>query len=704
METFKSFFAPNSVVVIGASRNPQKLGYGVSRNLIGSGYQGEIYLVNPGGGEFFGRPLISSVEDLPDGIDLGLVVVPPEAVAETLVACSQKKIQSVVILTGGFSEAGAEGEALEAEVEALIESLGVRVIGPNCIGILDTHLPLDTTFIQPPMPNPGEVAFITHSGALGAAMIDWSRGEGFGFSRVISLGNQIDLTESDVLLPTALMPETAVVTMYLEGIGDGEKFLETAAEASKLKPVIALKVGRSEAGKRAAASHTGALAGSDAAYEAAFRRAGVLRAETTEQMFSWAKLLTSAKLPAANRIAILTNAGGPGVAGADAVDANNLSLVELSPETRNQLSDRLPSAASISNPVDMLASASPQVYADCLQILLNAPEVDMVMVIAPPPPMFDATEVADKLIPVIQTAEKPVAVVLMGSRLVVEASQLLRENQIPEFSFPEDAASAIGALWRYRQLKMRNQTPAAAGVTNAQKSKAAELIDGLKSVDGFADPEDTAAIMEAYGLPVLPLYYAETAEEAAEAAARIGYPVVMKLAISGISHKSDLGGVLLGLEGEDAVVNGFEELKVRTNTLIDPDAQFGVHLQKMAPEGQEVIVGAVRDPVFGPVVMFGAGGTDVEGVGDVAFALAPVTQADLDDLLEETWAGRKLSGYRQHKPTDIEAVRSAIIRLGQLMADHPVIAEIEVNPLRVLEDGQGCWVVDARMMIESGRH
>jgi acetate---CoA ligase (ADP-forming) len=704
MESLKTFFAPQSVVVIGASRNPQKLGYGVSRNLIGSGYRGDIFLVNPGGGELFGYPLISSVAELPEGIDLGLVVVPPEAVAETLSACSHKKINSFIILTGGFSEAGAEGEALEAEIKSLIKDLGLRVIGPNCIGILDTHLPMDTTFIQPPMPEPGGIAFITHSGALGAAMIDWSRGEGFGFSRVISLGNQIDLTESDVLLPTAAMPETSVVTMYIEGIGDGEAFLRSAAEAGKLKPLIAMKVGRSEAGKRAAASHTGALAGSDSAYEAAFRRAGVLRAETTEQMFSWARLLSAAKLPAGNRVAILTNAGGPGVAAADAAVGNSLVVAELSPETRNQLAERLPPAASVANPVDMLASASPQVYAECLRILVDAPEVDLVMVICPPPPMFDAAEVVRQMVPVIQSAGKPVAVSLMGSRLVADASKILRENLIAEFRFPEDAASALGALWRHRQLKLRDQTSAAAGITSEQISRAAELISGSKSAGGFADPEDTLAIITSYGLPVLKLYYAGDEAQAVETAAEIGYPVVMKLAVSGVSHKSDLGGVLLGLEDEHAVRSGFEEIKTRAGAVLGSGVKVGVHLQKMASDGQEVIVGAVRDPVFGPMVMFGAGGTDVEGLADVAFALAPVTRADLDDLFAQTWAGRKLGGYRQHNPADIKAVRYVILRLGQLLIDHPVISEIEINPLRVLEKGQGCEVIDARMVIKSGRH
>ena len=338
MRSFKSIFEPESIVVIGASRDPQKLGYGVTRNLIGSGYRGDIYLVNPSGGELFDRPLYLSEEDLPGGVDLGLVVVPPSIVPCTLDAYSQKGVKSFVILTGGFGETGPEGAALENEIKAIIEVEGLNVIGPNCIGILDTHFPLDTTFIQPPMPEPGKVAFLTHSGALGAAMIDWSRREGFGFSRVISLGNQIDVTESDVLPSTAAMPETAVVTMYLEGISDGRKFLQSASAASEQKPVIVMKVGKSEAGRRAAASHTGALAGSDTAYAAAFRRAGVLRAETTEQMFSWAKLFATADLPENNRVAILTNAGGPGVTAADSVAANGLALAEFSSKTINTVS------------------------------------------------------------------------------------------------------------------------------------------------------------------------------------------------------------------------------------------------------------------------------------------------------------------------------------------------------------------------------
>jgi len=318
--------------------------------------------------------------------------------------------------------------------------------------------------------------------------------------------------------------------------------------------------------------------------------------------------------------------------------------------------------------------------------------------------MFDPVDLVNQIIPIIKAAGKTVVVSLMGSRLVEEANQILRANRIPDFEFPEDAVSALGALWRYRLLRQRDQYIESVQLSRTGKDKAEAVLNRLSSADGFADPEVTAALLDAYGLPVLPLVYAATVEQAVAAAAEIGFPVAMKLAVSAVSHKSDVGGVRIGLKDERSIVQAFEDIREKAEAVIGPESAFGVYLQKMAPDGQEVIVGAVRDPVFGPMVMFGAGGTDVEGLGDVAFALAPITRADLDDILNETWAGRKLKGFRQHKPADIPALRTVITRLGQLMSDFPMIAEIDINPLRVLEEGQGCWVVDARMVIESDRH
>jgi acetyltransferase len=702
MASLDAFFNPASIVVIGASRDPVKLGYGVARNLIGSGYSGEIFLVNPKGGEVFGYPLHKSAKDLPRNIDLGLIVIPARYVLETLNAYSDKGVKNFIILTGGFSETGEKGMAIELEVKRLIQKEGLRVIGPNCIGIIDTHLPLDTTFIQPPMPETGSVAFISHSGALGAAIIDWSREEGFGFSRVISLGNQIDVTESDVLLPTAEADETKVLTMYLEGVGDGRKFIEQGTAASSCKPVIVYKVGQSKAGQQAAASHTGALAGTNIAYRAAFRRAGMIEARSTEEMFSWAKLFATVPTPKGNRVVILTNAGGPGVAAVDVVAESGLEIADYSEATSQKLATILPEAASIRNPVDMLASAPPRVYAECLKVLINDPGVDMALVIAPPPPMFEAREIAQALVPVILATGKPVAISFMGSQLVRDGIAVVRSEGIPEFSFPEDAISAFGALWRNTSLQKRNYSIVEPRLPSGCRETVEDFILRSNKESDFLDSGIAFRILAAYGLPMLELKYAKDEKQAVQIWKELGANVAMKLAVPDVSHKSDVGGVLLDVSSEEELVEGLKKLLDRYLSLGGREQDFGVHLQPMAISGQEVILGGVRDPIFGPLVMFGSGGTEVEGMGDVSFSIAPLTATDLDHIIDSTWAGRRLKGFRQLQPADIDAVRLAIARLGRLLVDHPEIEEVEINPLIVGEVGAGCKGVDARMMLGKG--
>jgi acyl-CoA synthetase (NDP forming) len=409
MADLRNFFNPQSVVVVGATTQQHKLGYGVSRNLISCGYRGEVYFVNRKGGVLFGQQMFTSLDQLPAGVDLAVLVIPAPYVAETINACSHIGIKNIIIISGGFSEIGATGARYEADSLKISLAEDLIVLGPNCIGVIDTHAPIDTTFLQPPSPKPGDIGFITHSGALGAGVIDWAKGEGFSFSKMISLGNQMLLNESDILVPLAKDPETNVIALYLESVKEGDKFVNNARQATQEKPIVAHKVGRTEAGKRAASSHTGAMAGVDKAFDAAFRRGGVIRADTTEDMFNWAKALAWSPVPLGNRVAVLTNAGGPGVTATDAVAANGLRMAEISNVSKDGLHAILPEAASAENPVDMLASASPQDYAACLEILLSDKQVDMVLVISPPPPMFSAARIVEACIPIVRLhGNKPV--------------------------------------------------------------------------------------------------------------------------------------------------------------------------------------------------------------------------------------------------------------------------------------------------------
>jgi len=711
--TLQPFFSPRGVVIIGASTSPEKLGYGVARNLVQSGYQGVIHFVSHHAGELFGRPLYTDLNQVPDPVDLAILIVPPNATTGVIKDCGQRGIKAAIIISSGFREAGAEGAALERHCLEVARRHGIRLIGPNCIGIIDTHIPLDTTFIQPPTPAAGNIGFVSHSGAFCAAIIDWARSQGFGFSRIVSLGNQADVNETDMLPLIADDPHTKVIVLYMETVSDGKRFVQAAGEVTRRKPVIALKVGRFESGQKAAASHTGALAGSESAFDAAFEKAGVLRADTSEQMFDWAEALADCPLPrwssgldtlaknahysttrAHHGIAILTNAGGPGVIAADSLEHHGLTLAQLAESTREALSAILPPAASVNNPVDMLASASPETYAACLKILLNDPGVDGAMVILPPPPMFTAESVADALIPIIHASDKPVIITLMGSALTERAAEKLQRANVVTYPFPERAASAFGALVKRAEF-LAADNEAVGRVAAVSRYIPSELLDLQRRIE-TNNPEE---LLAAYGIPTAPIKLARDEQEAIAIASELGYPVVMKIASPDILHKSDIGGVLLDIQDVESLQSGYAQIVDRVR-VAKPEARIeGIYIQRQIPPGQEVIVGVVRDPQFGALMMFGSGGVEVEGLKDVAFALAPLNQAEAESMMRKTWAGKKLSGFRNLPPADEESVRDVLIKLSWLAHENESIEEIEINPLRVLSEG--AIAVDVRRKTDS---
>ncbi|GJQ51675.1 MAG: acyl-CoA synthetase [Anaerolineaceae bacterium] len=674
------FFDPKGIVIIGASASPEKLGYGVARNLIQSGYTGSIHLVAKKSGEIFGKTIHTNLQDVPDPVELAILIVPTSATPQAIEDCGKRGVHAAIIVSAGFREAGEEGAALEQRCVETAHRYGVRLLGPNCIGVIDTHLPLDTTFLQPPMPAQGSIGFISHSGAFAAAIIDWAREQGFGFSRIVSLGNQADINETDMLPLFADNPHTKVIAMYMEGISDGKRFIRIASETARKKPIVALKVGRFESGQKAAASHTGALAASDTTFDAAFEKAGVLRAETAEQMFDWARALETCPLPAGNRVGILTNAGGPGVIAADALEREGLALAALSESTQKALSAALPPAASVHNPVDMLASASPEQYADCLRLLLADKNVDAVMVILPPPPMFTAEDVAKRIIASAGESAKPIVVALMGSTLVKSANDTFQAARMPTYPFPERAASALAALTK-RAVNLTAEKGQTTDVEPRQPLQAGDL-----SAD---------ALMQAYGIPTAPIELARNVDEAVASADRLGYPVVIKIASPDILHKSDVGGVALNIQDASALREGYARMIKQIQKITPAPRLEGVHVQRQIPAGQEVIIGMARDPQFGALMMFGSGGVEVEGLQDVAFCLSPLNQAEAKAMMRKTWAGRKLKGFRNIPPADEAAVRDVLIRLSHIADTHEEIEEIEINPLRALS--QGAVAVDVRI-------
>ncbi len=665
------FFAPRGVVVVGASTSPEKLGYGVARNLIQSGYAGGIHFVSQKPGELFERSLYTELTQVPDPVDLAILIVPPNAMPKTIEGCGQRGIPAAIVMSSGFREVSAEGAALEQKCLDVARVYNVRLLGPNCIGTIDTFLPLDTTFLQPPMPAQGPIGFISQSGAFCAAIIDWARAENFGFSQLISLGNQADVNETDVLSMLATEEHTRVIVLYMESVSDGFRFVDVAQRVTRDKPVVALKVGRFESGQKAAASHTGALAASDTAFDAAFEKAGILRADSAEQMFDWARALADCPLPRGSHFAILTNAGGPGVIAADSLEQNGLHLAKLNEPTLKALITNLPPAASVFNPVDMLASASPETYASCLKLLLEDDNVDGVLVILPPPPMFKAEHVAEKLVDVIKQFDKPVIVALMGSTLVEKARSIFERARVPSFPFPERAASALGALVKRAEFLDQGRL----------------TIDHIVHRPSSIVSYSTEELLAVYNIPTAPIKLARDLHEAIFIANELGYPVVMKIASPDILHKSDVGGVILRIQDSTSLRSAYTQMMEHVKAA-RPEARIeGVHIQRQIPDGQEVIVGAVRDPQFGPLMMFGSGGVEVEGLKDVAFALAPLTQAEALKMIRKTWAGRKLKGFRNIPPADEESVIDVLVKLSHLVLENESIEEIEINPLRVLEDG-----------------
>ena len=691
----ESFFHPKGIAVLGASSDPGKLGYAVARNLVKGGYPGAVHFVNPKGGSLFDRPLYSSLANVPDPVDLAVVIVPAASAPQAMQDIGKRGIHAAILTSGGFRETGEKGAALEDEILSICREYDIRLIGPNCIGLLDTHLPLDTTFLPPPPPRPGNIAFISQSGAFCAAVVDWSRRQGFGFSRLASLGNQADLTETDLLPVIAEDAHTRSIALYLESIPDGIRFLETSRQITKKLPIVAMKVGRTSSGQKAAASHTGAMAGAEAAVNAAFEKAGVIRATTSEELFDWSRALANFPLPDGRAVAILTNAGGPGVIAADALADHQLNLSHLNDQTLTALQGRLPPAASTHNPVDMLASATPDDYAACLCILLTDPQVHAVIVIIPPSPVFPTESISKTLIPIIKSSGKPVIPVLMGSTLIKKTFDMFNRSSVPCYPFPERAASSLARLAdRSDHLKeIEADSPQAPDFDELGISKILTSIQ-----HGAHDPEAVYRLLEAIHIPAAPVRLAASREDAGRISLELGYPLVAKISSPDIVHKSDVGGVVLDLNSAAEVSEAFDTLLSRARENRPSAKLFGITLQRQIPQGQEVILGVVRDPRFGPLVMFGTGGIDVEGMQDAAFGLAPLTPREADRMISRTWAGQKLGGFRNLPPADSSAVVDALVRLSWLAHRFPPIIEFEINPLKVLP--QGAIAVDARIKIQ----
>ena len=705
MNSLNHFFFPTGIVLIGASLDPAKLGHILAYNLTHCGYKGSVHFVNPKGGVLFGRQIYSKITEVPDPVDLAVLLLPAAFIPSSLKECGERGIPAAIISSGGFRETGEEGVKLEEECLAIARGYGMRLIGPNCVGLIGTHQPLNTTFLPHKHFPKGEIAFISQSGAICDIAIDWALSQGFGLSWLVSLGNQADVSESETLDPIAADPDTHVIAMYLEGVRDGRQFVERTSQAIRQKPVVVLKVGKYSSGRRAATSHTGALVGQENAYEAAFRKAGVIRAETTEELFDWAKALAWCPAMDGPSVAVLTNAGGLGVIASDAVEGFGLKMADLAQKTQEKLGEILPSAASTNNPTDMLGTATSEQYASCLQVLEDDPGVNAILVIIPPPPVGTAKEIVQALLPTLHLAHKPIVVALIGDRSIRPAIKPLNKAHIPVYHHPEKAVSALAALVKFTQIRRRPE-PKVTFYKDLDRDKVKKILSSYSLKDGNLNtwlPQKVLnEVLTSYGIPIPPSRVANSPQEAVAIAEQFGFAnegIALKVVSPDILHKSDIGGVLLNLKDSQSVETGFEKIIYNTRSAL-PDAHIqGILVQPVIPLGQEVILGAVQDPQFGPLIMFGSGGIEVEGLKDIAFALAPLDNQDIEFLLKSTWAGRKLSGYRSLPPADRPGVMEILTRLGNLVSDFPEIKEIEINPLRVLDEGKGVYALDVRARI-----
>ncbi len=690
------FFDAKGVAILGASTNPKKLSYGILENLVSYGYKGEVYPVNPNATEILGRKAYASIADVPDPVELAVVVLPVTVIMETMREIGERGIKAVVIITGGFRELGEEGAKVERSVKELAQSYGMRVVGPNCVGTIDVRTGLDSTFIKG-LPQAGPIAFISQSGAICGGVIDLIINSRIGFSHFASLGNEMDVTEADMLEYFAEDEHAKVIAMYVEGIQDGPRFMEVARRVSQNKPIVFLKAGKNDAGAKAVSSHTGSLAGSYAAYQAALEQAGVIEVETISQLFNVAWALGTQPLPAGKRVAITTNAGGAAALAADSLAFNGFELAQVSTEIQQRLRTKLNPSAQVSNPVDMLGSVSPEDYIWSLGNLDADEGVDVLLPILVPQSLVDTLGVAKAWVEIGGKTNKTLVTCLMGERSTLESEQYLNMAGVPVYAFPDEAGRVLRGMEDYsRILKRAAFKPVSVEKIDHNKIAAAlALVKDAKAVGEY----ETRIMLEAYGIQSVPGDLAGNIDEAVKIAEKAGYPVVMKIVSEDILHKSDSGGIALNIMNSD-------ELRVEYNAMIsriainEPQARIrGVMVEKMAPKGLEVIVGMRRDPTFGPLMMFGMGGTMVELLKDISFKVAPLTSEDIDEMIERTLAGKLLKGYRGSAKADIEAVKEAIARLSQLSLDNQEISEIEINPLIVYPEGQGAISLDSRAIM-----
>ena len=697
--SLESFFNPKSVAIVGASRQKGKVGYEILTNMIAAGYKGRIYPVNPQTDSIEGLKCYPDLESIGQIPELVIIIVPAKVVPDIMQQCAKIKVKSVIIITAGFKEIGKEGKKLEEQIIQIAKQAGIRVIGPNCLGVIAPANKLNASF-GGDLPAEGVIGYISQSGALLASILDMANANGIGFSKLVSIGNKADVNELDVIKAFGEDPDTKVVAGYLENISNGNDFVRHAEKISSRKPILLIKSGGTEAGAKAASSHTGSLAGGEAAYESAFARAGIIRCNSIKQQFDYAQAAAFQPLPAGPAVAVITNAGGPGIMAADAIEGKGLTFAKLTDETVKKLSSKLPPAANLYNPIDILGDALADRYEFALDVILDDPNVDVILVLLTPQAMTDSTATAQAVVRIAnQKPAKSILACFLGAGKVEEGIKILRQGKIPQYDSPESAVTTIKVMTDY--VRWRNRPKRVVKLFPVNRRKVENIIQRhIRRGHREIGETDSKAILQAYGFKTPEGSLASTAEQAVSIAEQLGYPVVLKIWSPDILHKSDVGGVKISLNSEQQVRDAFDLMMYRIPKK-QPNANIlGVLVERMCTSGKEVILGMNRDPHFGPLVMFGMGGIMVEVLKDVSFYLAPLTDEEAKQMLINTKTYQMLKGVRGQEGVDIDSIAEGLQRLSQLVTEFPQIRELDINPYMVGPEGTTPIAVDARMSVE----
>jgi acetyltransferase len=697
-------FNPKSIAIIGASDEEGSVGYALMKNFIDLGFEGKVYPVNIHKTEILGLKAYQSVEQIPEPVDLAVIATPAKTVPEIVEQCGKAGIKGLIIISAGFKEVGAEGKALEDKILEIKNKYGLRIIGPNCLGIIRPSVKLNATFINK-TPKSGNIAFISQSGALGSAILDWAIHENIGFSNFVSVGSMLDVDFGDLIDYFGTDPKTRSILMYIEGLTDARKFMSAARHFARTKPVIVVKAGKYTESAKAAASHTGSLTGEDVIYDAAFKRAGIVRVEEIADLFNCAEVLGMQPLPNGPNLVIITNAGGPGVMATDALIARGGKLAKLSPKTMEYLNSILPHYWSRGNPVDILGDAKADRYKAVLEACLNDENVDGVVIIYTAQAVAEPVEIAKSIVEVCKNRgyqSKTILTSFMGTGAVEEANRIFNQNSIPTYSTPEQAVKTYLYMYQYkRNLELLYETPEELPVDVAPPKRPIMVIMRNAAMENreLLNEAEAKKLLEYYDFPVVKTAVAKTPEEAAAIALQIGYPVVLKILSPQIIHKTEAGGVILDINSEAELREAFECVIERAKKY-NPNAEIlGVTVQPMVKKrGYEVIVGAKTDPLFGPVILFGMGGIGVELFKDFSIGLPPLNQTLVRRLMEETKVYQLLKGYRNVPPANLKLLEELIVRFSQLLIDFPQLKEVDINPLLI--DENDASIIDARIVID----